>query len=182
MKLATIVTLAAVGGAVACSHNQPPRTAQAAPPTAPSTPRQTAFVAPTEPGRAPIVPGAATIPQAPITLPYAPTTKPVMETPITKSSSFASPPPAALSPPAVDPVRDQPETSDDAESVREIRALLGGDKSLSATARQITIVARKGRVLLNGQVNTADERARVERYARQAANVIDVTNRLVILE
>lgn len=178
MKLATTVLIAALGGAVACSHHQPPRTAQATPAT---TPKQTALVVPPEPAKPPIVPGAASIPQAPATLPYAPTSKPPAETPLTKSSSFASPP-ASLPSPAVDPVRDQSETSNDAESVHEIRALLAADKSLSATARQVTIVARKGRVRLSGQVNTAEERAAVERYARQAANVIDVTNQLVILE
>jgi len=59
---------------------------------------------------------------------------------------------------------------------------LAADKSLSPTARQITIIARRGRVYLIGQVNTAEERAAVERAARKAANVIDVTNRLVVLE
>ena len=79
-------------------------------------------------------------------------------------------------------MRDQPESGADAESIREIRALLAADKSLSKTARQITINAAKGRVRLSGQVNTAEERAAIERAARKAANVIDVKNQLVVLQ
>lgn len=77
---------------------------------------------------------------------------------------------------------DKPETSADEESVREIRGLLASDKSLSNTARQVTVIARQGRVRLAGQVNTAKERAAIERYARMAANVRDVKNELVVLE
>jgi osmotically-inducible protein OsmY len=83
---------------------------------------------------------------------------------------------------ATDPNRDQSETSADAESIREIRALLAADKALSPTARQVNIVAANGRVRLTGQVNTAEERAAVERAARKAANVIDVRNQLVVLQ
>jgi osmotically-inducible protein OsmY len=70
----------------------------------------------------------------------------------------------------------------DQESLREIRALLAADKSLSPTARKVTINVRKGRVRLSGQVNTAEERAAIERSARQAVNVIDVRNELVVLQ
>ena len=68
------------------------------------------------------------------------------------------------------------------DKVAVIRALLAADKSLSTTARQITIVAAKGRVRLTGQVNTAEERAAIERSARKAANVIDVKNQLVVMQ
>jgi hypothetical protein len=50
------------------------------------------------------------------------------------------------------------------------------------SARQVTIIAAKGRVRLTGQVNTAEERAAIERSARKAANVIDVKNQLVVLQ
>jgi len=83
---------------------------------------------------------------------------------------------------ASDPTLDKSQTSADEESVREIRALLAADKSLSATARKITVIARSGRIHLTGQVNTAEERAAIERAARKAANVIDVKNQIVVLE
>jgi hypothetical protein len=178
MKLATSVSFAAAIGALACSHNQAPQTAS----TTSTTPMQTALVAPAEPANAPLAQGAASIPNdAQVAPPQAPASNPADELPVT-SSSLASPRPDSLPSVATDPVRDQPETSADAESVREIRAVLAADKSLSATARQITIIATKGRVRLTGQVNTPEERAAVERAARKAANVIDVKNQLVVLQ
>jgi hypothetical protein len=179
MKLAAIVSVVVATGTFACSRNQAPQTARA-----PSTgATQTALVAPPEPANAPLTPGAASIPTDPqIASPQAPPTQPAEKLPVAKSANFASPRPESLPPVAADPVRDQPETGADAESIREIRALLAADKSLSATAREITIVAAKGRVRLSGQVNTAAERAAVERAARKAANVIDVKNQLVVLQ
>jgi osmotically-inducible protein OsmY len=80
------------------------------------------------------------------------------------------------------PAVDKAGSPSDEESVREIRQLLAADQSLSATARRVTIVAREGRVWLRGQVNTAEERATIERAARQAIGVVDVRNELVVLE
>jgi hypothetical protein len=180
MKLAMSVAFATVVGAVACSHNQAPQTARA--PTS-ATPMQTAPVAPAEPANPPLTPGAASIPNNPqVAPPQGSTARTADDSPVTMSSSLASPRPETLPRVATDPVRDQSETSADAESVREIRALLAADKSLSDTARQVTIIAAKGRVRLTGQVNTAEERAAVERAARKAANVIDVRNQLVVLQ
>jgi len=180
MKLGIPVVCAAIIGAVACSHNQPPQTARTAPPT---VPLQTALAATAEPANPPLAPGAPSIPTDPqIARPEAPPAAPADERPVTTSSHFASPRPDSLPPVAVDPVRDQSQTSADEESIREIRALLAADKSLSATARQITIIARNGRVRLTGQVNTPEERAAIERAARKAANVTDVKNQLVVLE
>ena len=178
MKLATQVSFAVVIGALACSHHQPPQAASAPPAAAPT---QTAVVAPAP--EAQLAPGAATIPRNPeVAPPQAPGPRPAEDSPITMSSSFASTRPDSVPAVATDPHRDQSETSDDAESIREIRALLAADKSLSATARQVTISAAKGRVRLSGQVNTAEERAAVERAARKAANVVDVKNQLVVLQ
>ena len=83
---------------------------------------------------------------------------------------------------ASDPALDTTESNEDRESVGEIRALLAADSSLSPGARQVRIVARKGRVWLRGQVNTPEERAAIERAARKAANVRDVRNELVVLQ
>lgn len=178
MNFITNLSIATAVAAFACSHNQQ------TPPSTPSTSAtQTALVAPPEPVNAPLTPGAASIPGGPaVAPPQAPPRQPAEERPVATSSSLASPRPDALPPVAADPVRDQPESAADAESIREIRALLAADKSLSATARQITIVAAKGRVRLSGQVNTAEERAAIERSARKAANVVDVKNQLVVLQ
>ena len=179
MKLIATISIATAVGAFACSHNQ-----QAPAAATPSTsPTQTALVAPPEPANAPLTPGAASIPGNPqVAPPQAPPRQPAEERPVATSSSLATPRPDALPQVAADPVRDQPESGADAESIREIRALLAADKSLSKTARQITINAAKGRVRLSGQVNTAEERAAIERAARKAANVIDVRNQLVVLQ
>ncbi|HEX2871274.1 MAG TPA: BON domain-containing protein [Polyangiaceae bacterium] len=180
MNFATTVSIAVVFSAVACSHHQAPQTARSARSTGPT---QTALVAPPEPANTPITPGAASIPNEPqVAPPQPPPVQPAEKLPIATSANLASPRPESLPPVAADPVRDQPETGADAESIREIRALLAADKSLSTTARQITIVAVKGRVRLSGQVNTAEERASIERAARKAANVIDVKNQLVVLQ
>ena len=180
MKLGTTVVLAAVVGATACSHHQPPQTAHATPTTMPT---QTALVATTEPTQTQLVPGAASIPGDPqVAPPLAPVAKPADETPVTTTSNLASPRPSSLPAVASDPALDKSQTTADEESVREIRAILAADKSLSATARKITVIARNGRVRLTGQVNTAEERAAIERAARKAANVIDVKNQLVVLE
>jgi osmotically-inducible protein OsmY len=77
---------------------------------------------------------------------------------------------------------DKSDSAQDQDSIREIRALLGADKMLAAIAPRVTIVARNGRVWLRGQVNTAEQRAGIERAARQAAGVIDVNNELVVME
>jgi hypothetical protein len=167
-------------GALACSHNPAPQTAHATPAT---MPMQTALIATPEPANPQLAPGAPPIPKdAQVTPPRAPLSPPADESPVTTSSNLASPRPSSAPPVAIDPTRDAPQTSADVESVREIRALLAADKSLSSTARQVTIFAQNGRVRLTGQVNTAEERAAIERAARRAANVTDVKNQLVVLE
>jgi hypothetical protein len=179
MKLATSISLAVAIGAAACSHDQPPpQTARTAPSPEATQTAPAALTA--EPQ---LAPGAATVSREPqVAPPRAPAARPNEDSPITMSSSFASTRPDAVPAVATAPNRDQSETSADAESVREIRALLAADKSLSAAARQVTIVAANGRIRLSGQVNTAEQRAAVERAARKAANVIDVRNQLVVLQ
>lgn len=179
MKLAHTVLLGTITCVAACSHAQEPRTAQAVPPTPPRQAPITVAGA-DEPQ---LAPGAPTIPSGPkVAPPIAPAAEPADETPVTSSSSLASPRPGSSPAVPVDPALDRAETSSDAESVREIRALLAADKSLSATARKVMITANNGRVRLTGPVNTAEERATIERAARKAANVVDVKNQLVVLE
>jgi osmotically-inducible protein OsmY len=81
-----------------------------------------------------------------------------------------------------DPARDKPETAEDEQSIREIRALLASDRALAPISAQVTIAVRGGRVWLRGQVNTAGERAAIEKAARRAGGVLVVKNDLVVME
>jgi osmotically-inducible protein OsmY len=83
---------------------------------------------------------------------------------------------------STDPTRDKAESTQDEESVREIRALLASDGTLAGVSPQVTIVVRDGRVWLRGQVNTAGQRAAVEKAARKSAWVRDVKNELIVME
>jgi|SRR6478752_2830081 len=176
MKQSITILLLASTTTWACSHESRPETAHA-----PSTSAmQTALVSTAQPTES----GAPSIPtnNPAVRAPVAPAAMPPEQVPLTASSGLGAPRPVAAGLVASDPALDKPESRDDEESIREIRALLAADKSLSPTARQVTIIARQGRVRLSGQVNTAEERASVERAARRAANVIDVRNELVVLQ
>jgi hypothetical protein len=144
-------------------------------------PTQTALVSSQDPGVS-ASPGAATIPTAPtVAAPVAPVTQSADEKPLITPPA-AEPAAGQQRQALVDTNRDKADTDADRESVREIRALLAADKSLTASAQQLVVVAKNGRVRLSGQVNTAEQRAAIERAARQAANVRDVRNELVVLE
>lgn len=175
MKPLTVPLLSAALS-FACSHESRP---PAEPMTASTLPTQTALVSTADPGAA-AQPGAATIPtNAPsIPAPVAPPTTSADERPL-----VATPPepPPGQSTQALDRELDKADSEPDRESVREIRALLASDKALSATSRRVTIFAKGGKVRLTGQVNTAEQRAAIERAARQAVNVRDVKNELVVL-
>lgn len=173
MKLTITVLLCA---AAACSRESRPAVQTATPTT---TPTQTALVAP-----APGEPGAPGIPtnNPEVAPPKTEAAPPPDETPLTPASTLGAARPSSAQLVPSNPVLDKADSPSDQESVREIRGLLAADKSLSATARQVTIVARDGRVWLRGQVNTAEERAAVERAARQAGGVVDVRNELLVME
>jgi hypothetical protein len=170
MKLVITVLLCA---AAACSRESRPQTAQAVGTT--TTPLQTALVATPQPG-------AQGIPtnNPPVAPPKAEASPPLDETPLTPASGLGAP--RQTSTQASSAALDQAETPSEQASVREIRELLAADQALSATARQVRIVVRDGRVWLRGQVNTAQERAAVERAARQAGGIVDVRNELVVME
>lgn len=177
MKPSSSIVWLVVSGVFACSHESPPASA----PTPATLPTQTALVSPapmSEPG----TPGSIPTNNPLVAAPAAPSVAPPEEKPLVPASGVAALHPDAVQQVQSDPARDKADSSNDQESIREIRALLAADKSLSPTARQVTITARQGRVRLSGQVNTAAERAAVERAARQAAHVIDVRNELVVLQ
>ena len=175
-----ITVLLLATGAVACSYgSRPPSSPTASAAPAPPTRVETAQVsesAPPEPGIpknhpdvAPPVNAAVPSPdQTPLTL--------------TPASGIGAPRTASAQLVPSDPTRDKPESVQDQESIREIRELLASDKKLAPIAHQVTIVARHGRVWLRGQVNTADQRAAIEKVARQAAGVINVKNELAVME
>jgi BON domain len=174
LSIVTIVCVATITSA--CSHESRPPSTQT-----PSTlPTQTALVAtsPTSESGTPSIP--AHPPDVPA--PVAPPARAPEEVPLTASSGIAAPQALAANPPPADPALERTESPEDQESVAEIRALLASDSSLSPSARRVMIVARKGRIWLRGQVNTAAERAAIERAARKAANVRDVRNELSVLE
>lgn len=179
MKLSIAVLLTATTGVLACSHDSRPE----APHGASTAPLQTALVTPAEAGTQ-AEPGAPTIPanNPSVPVPSAPAAVSTEDTPLVPPSAIASLRPDSTQQVQTDPARDKAAGPADQESIREIRALLAADRSLSATARQVTIVASNGRVRLTGQVNTAAERSAIERSARQAANVVDVRNELIVMQ
>lgn len=179
MKL-SIAALLCGTCALACARANPSPAAPAAPAAAPAPTRvetaQVAESAPPEPG----IPKNAPTPAPPV-LPVAPSPD---QTPLTMTPASGSEPPRTTSAAlvATDGARDKPESTQDQESIREIRALLAADRSLAPLSKQVTIVVKHGRVSLRGQVNTAEQRAAIEKVARQAVGVINVKNELAVME
>ena len=178
MKVPITLVLCAAG-AIACAHDKPPRAA-------------TTSVAPTAQGRvetaqvseyAPPAPGIPTN-GPPVAPPAAPLAPPPDQTPITltPASGVGAPRTASAQLVPTELAHDKPASAQDQESIREIRALLAADQTLASIAPRVTIVARNGRVWLRGQVNTAEQRAGIERAALRAAGVIGVNNELVVME
>jgi len=175
MKLPITVLLCAVS-AVACSRASRPST-----PTASTSPTrvETAQVSESAPPPAGIPTNNPAV--AP---PAAAAAPPPDQTPLTLTPASGTGSPRTTSAQLVptDSTRDKPETARDEESIREIRAALASDGKLSSVASRVTIVARNGRVWLRGQVNTAAQRAAIEKAARRAVGVIGVNNELVAME
>jgi hypothetical protein len=166
--------------AVACSRESHPRDAAA--PTQVSAPPAISRLedAPVQTSH----PTGQGIPTAPaVAPPVAPPAVPTDQVPLTPASGngTARTASAALVPAAPSP-DDKAESAQDREALREIRALVASDPALASSASHLVIVARGGRIWLRGQVNTAAQRAAIEKAARQAAGVIDVRNELAVLE
>jgi len=60
----------------------------------------------------------------------------------------------------------------------KVRRLLSNDSSLSPQAKDVEIIVNNDVVVLNGNVENANEKARVEAIAKQVAEVKSVTNNL----
>ena len=185
MKLPIAVLLCAAS-VVACSHESHPNTV----PMAEANPTPARRVEPTpvvetsqedKPTR--VLPGMPTdSPQ--VAPPAAAAPPPSDDSSLALTPASGNGAPRAVSPQMVqtDPARDKPETAQDEQSIREIRALLASDRALAPISPQVTIAVRGGRVWLRGQVNTAGERAAIEKAARRAGGVLDVKNELVVME
>lgn len=175
-----ISTLLFAAVALGCARQSPP-----AQPVrmAATTPMQTALVTTSESAQ-PNDPDAPKILQstAEVAPPSAPAAREPHEVPLTPANSLGQPRPTRAQFVQSEPVVDKANSPTDQASVREIRELIAADKSLSVTSRQVTIVVKDGRVWLRGQVTTAQDRAALERLARQAGGVIDVRNELVVME
>jgi hyperosmotically inducible protein len=189
MNRSSAVGLLAITGLIACSHDSPPKTVQdsaadRAEPAAGDTTTPLVTTTPTIPTRlAPPTATAAPTPVAAPAPPAAPSPPLVPDEPqLTPASGVAAPRTGSASLAGSSSAQDKADSREDQESLREIRELLAATPALSSTARQVTIVVRNGRVWLRGQVSTSEERAAIERSARQAGGVIDVRNELVVME
>jgi len=73
---------------------------------------------------------------------------------------------------------DQKMNQSDTELTRKIRKAIVADKSFSINARNVKIITRDGMVTLRGRVNSAEEKAAVERIANEHAGNAKVKNEL----
>ncbi len=179
----SIAMLLCAAGAVACSHtSRPPSSASSGAPPSPSGRVETAQVseyAPPERGIPTNTP--------PVTPPAPPVTPPPDQTPLTltltPASGVGSPrTTSAQLVPSPEASGDRGDNAQDQESIREIRAAMASDRALASVASQVTIVSKKGRVWLRGQVSTSAQRAGIEKAARRAAGVFSVNNELTVME
>ena len=169
MKLSITVLLCVAAGSLACSQEKPPQSANAAwrAQTKPAPlPTSLDPLAPTTTART-AEPTPAAVPEEPL---------------LTPASGFGEPRTTSAQFVPGDLAMNQADTPEDQESIREIRTALAADKSLSESARRVSVIARHGRVWLRGQVSTTAERAAIERAARQAVGVIGVRNELAVME
>lgn len=76
----------------------------------------------------------------------------------------------------------QKENKTDRELTRQIRRVLRDDKSLSTYARNVKIVAQRGKVTLKGPVRSEAEKQAIENAATQVAGAGNVTSEISIAE
>ena len=75
---------------------------------------------------------------------------------------------------------DQSNNSQDVKTTAAIRRAVVGDKSLSATAKNIKIITANQTVTLRGPVKTADEKSKIEQLAQSAAGSAKIDNQLEV--
>jgi hyperosmotically inducible periplasmic protein len=77
------------------------------------------------------------------------------------------------------PASDEPKmTSSDRAIAQKIRKAIDADKSLSAYAHHIKILAQDGKVTLQGSVRSTEERSSIFRKAAAVAGHDNVTNKI----
>lgn len=75
---------------------------------------------------------------------------------------------------------DQSNKSEDIKITAAIRQAVVGDKSLSATAKNVKIITVNETVTLRGPVNTAEEKQKIEQLAQSAAGNARIDNQLEV--
>jgi len=77
---------------------------------------------------------------------------------------------------------DQPENPQDREVIAMIRRDLVADQSLSMRAQNVMIVSDGGDVTLRGQVESTDEKSRIEETARKTPGVEQIDNQIEVAQ
>ena len=75
---------------------------------------------------------------------------------------------------------DQGNSKQDVDTTRQIRKQLMDETTLSTNAKNIKVITKDGRVTLRGQVNTSDEKDKVEKIAKQVAGMEKVKSEVEV--
>ena len=75
---------------------------------------------------------------------------------------------------------DQSNRPDDLKITQAIRQAVVKDSALSVTAKNVKIITADGRVTLRGPVNNAEEKTRIEKYAKASAGNLTVDNQIEV--
>lgn len=76
---------------------------------------------------------------------------------------------------------DQPNNQVDIDLAAAARSALVGDESLSTAAKNVTLIAADGEVILRGTVSSSQDKARVEKIVGGVAGVKHVANHIDIV-
>lgn len=76
--------------------------------------------------------------------------------------------------------QDQSNTPEDLKITQAIRQAVVKDESLTMTAKNVKIITANGQVTLRGPVNSAEEKAKIEKLAKTAASEAKVDNQLEV--
>ncbi len=75
---------------------------------------------------------------------------------------------------------DQSNTPEDLKITQAIRQAVVKDQSLTMTAKNVKIITAGGQVTLRGPVNSAEEKMKIEAFAKAAAGNAKVDNQLEV--
>ena len=75
---------------------------------------------------------------------------------------------------------DQSNKTEDIKVTQAIRQAIVKDQSLSMTAKNVKIITAGGNVTLRGPVNSAEEKMKIEQFAKSAAGAAKVDNQLEV--